>query len=51
MQVGQHLEPCSSINARTQVYGIKKSMKPIPPKLVRAVAHAVVVRKVERDLE
>jgi hypothetical protein len=30
------------------VYGMKKSMKPIPPKLVRAVAHAPVVRKVEQ---
>ena len=29
----------------------KKSMKPIPPKLARAVAHAAVVRKVEQDLE
>ena len=29
-------------------YGMKKSMKPIPPKLVRAVAHAPVVRKVEQ---
>ncbi len=48
MQVGQHSEPCSSINARTQGYGMKKSMKPIPPKLVRAVAHALVVRKVEQ---
>ena len=30
---------------------MKKSMKPIPPKLARAAAHAVVVRKVEQDLE
>ena len=40
-----------SINARTQEYAMKKSMKPIPPKLARAVAHAAVVRKVEQDLE
>ena len=29
---------------------MKKSMKPIPPKLARAVAHAAVVRKVRAGL-
>ena len=45
------LTPYSSTKARTQGYGLKKSMKAIPPKLARAVAHATVVRKVEQDLE
>jgi hypothetical protein len=40
MQAGRCLEPCSSTNARTQGYGLKKSMKAIPPKLARVVAHA-----------
>ena len=51
MQAGQHLEPYSNTSAKTQGYGLKRSMKDIPPKLARVVAHAATVRKVEQDLE
>ena len=51
MQAGVRLEPCSSTNARTQAYGLKRSTKRIPPKPARVAAHATIVRKVEQDLE